>query len=122
MKKPIIAMLMVAVVALGAMAQKTTLNFLYYIDATQAGYAEDKAYWQQFKDANPDIDLQMEILFSQPYHQKLSSYIAAGQVPDVVYMWPTSRDSSKLLHDNKLMADLSKVLGTDFLSRSTPPP
>jgi raffinose/stachyose/melibiose transport system substrate-binding protein len=115
MKKLIIAMLMVAVVAVGAMAQKTTLNFLYYIDATAAGYAEDQAFWQQFKDANPDIDLQMEILFSQPYHQKLASYIAAGQVPDVVYMWPTSRDSSKLLHDNKLMADLNKVLGPDFL-------
>jgi raffinose/stachyose/melibiose transport system substrate-binding protein len=115
MKKLIIATLMVAVVALGAMAQKTTLNFFYYIDATQAGYAEDQAYWQKFKDANPDIDLQMEMLFSQAYHQKLSSYIAAGQLPDVIYMWPTSRDSSKLLHDNKLMADLNKVLGPEFL-------
>ncbi len=115
MKKLIIGMLMVAVVAFSAVAQKTTLNFLYYIDATQAGYTEDQAYWQKFKDANPDIDLQMEILFSQPYHQKLSSYIAAGQLPDVVYMWPTSRDSSKLLHDNHMMADLTKVLGADFL-------
>jgi raffinose/stachyose/melibiose transport system substrate-binding protein len=120
MKKLIIAMLMVAVVSIGAMAQKTTLNFLYYIDATAAGYTEDQQFWQQFKDANPDIDLQMEILFSQPYHQKLASYIAAGQVPDVVYMWPTSRDSSKLLHDNKLMADLNKVLGKDFLSAFSP--
>jgi raffinose/stachyose/melibiose transport system substrate-binding protein len=116
MKKLIIALMMVAVIALGAMAQKTTLNFLYYIDATQAGYAEDQAYWQKFKDANPDIDLQMEMLFSQAYHQKLSSYIAAGQIPDVIYMWPTSRDSSKLLHDNKLMADLNKVLGKEFLA------
>jgi raffinose/stachyose/melibiose transport system substrate-binding protein len=115
MKKLIIALLMVAVVVVGAMAQKTTLNFLYYIDATAAGYAEDMEYWEKFKAANPDIDLQMEILFSQPYHQKLASYIAAGQVPDVVYMWPTSRDSSKLLHDNKLMLDLNKVLGKDFL-------
>ena len=115
MKKLIIGILMVAVVAISAIAQKTTLNFLYYIDATQEGYTEDQAYWQKFKDANPDIDLQMEILFSQPYHQKLSSYIAARQLPDVVYMWPTSRDSSKLLHDNHMMADLTKVLGADFL-------
>jgi len=115
MKRLIIASLMIAVVALGAMAQKTTLKFFYYIDATQAGYAEDQAYWQKFKEANPDIDLQMEMLFSQAYHEKLATYIAAGQLPDVVYMWPTSRDSSKLLHDNKMMADLSKVLGADFL-------
>jgi raffinose/stachyose/melibiose transport system substrate-binding protein len=106
---------MIAVVAFGAIAQKTTLNFFYYIDASQAGYAEDQEYWQKFKDANPDIDLQMEMLFSQAYHEKLGTYIAAGQLPDVVYMWPTSRDSSKLLHDNKMMADLSKVLGADFL-------
>ncbi len=114
MKRLIVA-LMVALVAFGAFAQKTTLNFLYYIDATQAGYAEDMAYWDKFRADNPDIDLQMEILFSQAYHQKLGSYIAAGQVPDIVYMWPTSRDSSKLLHDNKLMADLGKVLGAEFL-------
>jgi raffinose/stachyose/melibiose transport system substrate-binding protein len=119
MKKLIIATLMVAVVALGAMAQKTTLNFFYYIDATQAGYAEDQAMWQKFKDANPDIDLQMEMLFSQAYHEKLSSYIAAGQLPDVIYMWPGARDSSKLLHDNKLMYDLSKVLDKDLLSKFT---
>jgi len=119
MKKLIIALMMVTVVALCAVAQKTTLKFFYYIDATQAGYAEDQAFWQQFKDANPDIDLQMEMLFSQQYHEKLSTYIAAGQVPDVVYMWPTSRDSSKLLHDNKMMADLTKTLGADFLKPFT---
>jgi raffinose/stachyose/melibiose transport system substrate-binding protein len=115
MKRLLIALMMVATVAVAALAERTTLNFLYYIDATQAGYAEDQAFWQKFKDANPDIDLQMEILFSQPYHQKLGSYVAAGQLPDVAYMWPTSRDSSKLLHDNKLMADLRKVLGPEFL-------
>jgi raffinose/stachyose/melibiose transport system substrate-binding protein len=119
MKRLIIAVMMVAVVAFGAMAQKTTLNFFYYIDATQAGYTEDQAYWQKFKDANPDIDLQMEMLFSQAYHQKLSSYIAAGQVPDVIYMWPGARDSSKLLHDNKMMYDLNKILDKDFLSHFT---
>jgi raffinose/stachyose/melibiose transport system substrate-binding protein len=116
MKKGIIVLLMIAVVAFNAFAEKTTLNFLYYIDATQAGYAEDMDFWQKFKDANPDIDLQMEMLFSQAYHQKLSSYIAAGKVPDVVYMWPGARDSSKILHDNKLMKDLNSVLGKDFLA------
>jgi raffinose/stachyose/melibiose transport system substrate-binding protein len=119
MKKVVVLIGLLALIVAASFAEKTTLNFFYYIDATQAGYAEDQAMWQKFKDANPDIDLQMEMLFSQAYHQKLSSYIAAGQVPDVVYMWPTSRDSSKLLHDNKLMADLNKVLGKDFLKNFT---
>jgi raffinose/stachyose/melibiose transport system substrate-binding protein len=116
MKKLSLALGLVALLAVSAFAaDKTTLKFLYYIDASQAGYAEDQAYWQKFKDANPDIDLQIEILFSQAYHQKLGAYIAAGQVPDVVYMWPTSRDSSALLHDQKLVKDLRTVLPADFL-------
>lgn len=112
----VLAGLLVLLVAVGFAQAKTTVNLFYYIDATQAGYAEDTAYWDMFSQANPDIDLQIERLFSQAYHQKLSSYIAAGQLPDVIYMWPTSRDSSKLLHDNKLMLDLGKVLGKDFLA------
>lgn len=116
MKRFALVLGLVALIVAGASAaDKTTLKFMYYIDATQAGYAEDQAMWQKFQAANPDIDLQMEMLFSQAYHQKLSAYIAAGQVPDVVYMWPTSRDSSALLHDQKLVADLRQVLPADFL-------
>jgi raffinose/stachyose/melibiose transport system substrate-binding protein len=116
MKKFLFFALVLLIVPMSLIAQQTTLNFLYYIDATQAGYEEDQAYWQKFKDDNPDIDLQMEILFSQAYHQKLSAYIAAGQLPDVMYMWPTTRDSSALLHSQKLVKDLAPLLGKDFLS------
>ncbi len=121
MKKFLFFALVLLIVPMSLIAQQTTLNFLYYIDATQAGYDEDQAYWQKFKDANPDIDLQMEILFSQAYHQKLSAYIAAGQLPDVMYMWPTTRDSSALLHSQKLVKDLAPLLGKDFLSNFVAP-
>jgi raffinose/stachyose/melibiose transport system substrate-binding protein len=117
----IVALGLLMLVAMSAGAQKTTLNFLYYIDATQAGYAEDMEYWEQFKADNPDIDLQMEMLFSQAYHQKLAAYIAAGQLPDVMYMWPTSRDSSLLLHDKKLVKDLRTVLDKEFLANFVAP-
>lgn len=103
-----------------ATAQATPLKFLYYADATQAGYQEDMdEFIQKFKDDNPDIDLQVEILFSQAYHQKLGAYIASGQLPDVVYMWPTNRDSSLLLHSLKLVRDLKPLLGADFLKPFT---
>jgi raffinose/stachyose/melibiose transport system substrate-binding protein len=121
MKKFLFFALILLIVPMSLVAQQTTLNFLYYIDATQAGYEEDQAYWQKFKDDNPDIDLQMEILFSQAYHQKLSAYIAAGQLPDVMYMWPTTRDSSALLHSQKLVKDLAPLLGKDFLSNFVAP-
>ena len=121
MKKFLFFALVLLIVPMSLIAQQTTLNFLYYIDATQAGYEEDQAYWQKFKDDNPDINLQMEILFSQAYHQKLSAYIAAGQIPDVMYMWPTTRDSSALLHSQKLVKDLAPLLGKDFLSAFVAP-
>lgn len=122
MKRFALVLGLVALIVAGASAaDKTTLKFLYYIDATQAGFAEDQAMWQKFQAANPDIDLQMEILFSQAYHQKLSAYIAAGQVPDVMYLWPALRDSSALIHQQKLAYDLKKVLPADLLSKFVAP-
>jgi raffinose/stachyose/melibiose transport system substrate-binding protein len=121
MKKVLLLLGVLFLVGMSAYAQgKTTLRFLYYIDASQAGYAEDQQFWQKFKDANPDIDLQMEILFSQAYHQKLGAYIAAGQMPDVVYMWPGLRDSSATIHNQKLTWDLRDALGKDYLSSFLP--
>ena len=114
MKKLIAAMLIVAAFAFSAFAQdKTVLKFLWYIDATAAGYAEDKAIWDKFKADNPDIDLQMEILFNDPFHQKVSAYIASGQLPDVMYAWPTGRSTE--LHEKKLLRDLTPLLGADYL-------
>jgi raffinose/stachyose/melibiose transport system substrate-binding protein len=84
MKKLIIAVLMVAIVALGAMAQ-TTLNVLYYVDATQAGYDVDVAIWDKFIADNPDIEIVKEELVNEPYHQKLQAYVAAGTMPDFFY-------------------------------------
>ncbi len=118
MKKLIIALLMVAFVALGAMAQKTTLNVLYYVDATVAGYDVDQAIWAKFQADNPDIDLQKEELFSEPYHQKFQAYVAAGTLPDVWYSWPSGR--SEIVYDKHLAKDLSKLLGKDFLKNFAP--
>jgi len=110
----LLAIVVLAFTAVSAGAQ-TTLNFLWYQDATSAGYSTDVAIWQKFKDTNKDINLNQEILFSQAYHQKLSAYIAAGQMPDVFYLWPSRRDSSALVQDQKLAKDLKALLGADFL-------
>jgi len=121
MKKLALILGLATLIVFGASAaDKTTLKFYYYADATQAGYAEEMAYFDKFKAQNPDIDLQMEISTNQPYHEKLSAYISAGQIPDVFYLWPTSRDSSALIQDKKLAKDLSTVLPKDLLSKFSP--
>ena len=115
------ALLLMMLVPMSIMAQQTPLRFMYYIDASQAGYAEDQAVWEKFKEDNSDIDLQMEILFNQPFHEKLGAYIAAGSIPDVIYMWPSNRSSSAILHQMKLMKDLTPLLGKKFLSNFVAP-
>ena len=106
-----IALALLFIVGMSVSADKIPLRFIYYIDASQAGYAEDQAIWQKFKDDNPDIDLQMEILFNVPFHEKLGAYIAAGNIPDVIYMWPSEKSSSAILHT--LRIDRSPVRALD---------
>ncbi len=108
------ALMMLATVSISA--QKIPLVFLWYQDATAAGWSTDVKIWQKFKDDNPDIDLQQEILFSEAYHDKFSAYIAAGNLPDVFYLWPSRRSSSATIHDQKLAKDLAPLLGKEFLS------
>jgi raffinose/stachyose/melibiose transport system substrate-binding protein len=114
MKKVILALMAIALLVAGAAAQeKVTLNVLNYQQADQAGYQEDVAIWQKFQADNPDITLNMEVLFNEPYHQKLQAYAAAGTLPDVFYVWPGAR--SAVIHEKKLAKDLSKLLGADYL-------
>ncbi len=116
MKKLVIAILMIAAVVLVAVScapSKTTLKVLHYVDATSAGYAQDKAIWDKFIADNPDIVIEKEELFNDPFHQKVSAYIASGTIPDVQYAWPSGRSSE--LHTKNLLADLAPVLGPDFL-------
>ncbi|HUX38500.1 MAG TPA: extracellular solute-binding protein [Rectinemataceae bacterium] len=115
MKKVIIALLMVAV-TFGAMAQ-VTLNVLNYQQADQAGYQQDVQIWQDFQTQNPDIKLNMEVLFNDPYHQKLQAYAAAGTLPDVFYIWPGAR--SAVIHEKHLAKDLGSLLGPDYLKDFT---
>ncbi len=119
------ALLAVAVVSgllLGGCAKKpkvVTLKVMNYQQADQAGYQEDVKVWEDFQKANPDIKLEMEVLFNDPYHAKLQAYAAAGTMPDVFYVWPGSR--SAVIHEKKLAKDLGKLLGADYLKDFSAP-
>jgi raffinose/stachyose/melibiose transport system substrate-binding protein len=103
--------------AVGASAQTATLNVLYYIDATAAGYDVDKAQWDKFTQDNPTIAINKEELFNEPFHQKVQAYIASGNLPDIVYAWPSGRSAE--LHKQKLLRDLKPLLGAPFLKDFT---
>lgn len=117
-KKTLFAFLFAVVFSLCAYSQKTTLTVLDYIDATAPGYAEVQSIWQKFMIDNPDIEIVKEDLSNEPFHQKLAAYVAAGTVPDVVYMYPSGR--STILHEQKLVKDLEPLLGKEYLSAFIP--
>lgn len=89
-----------------------TLRVLNYLDASQANSEREiEEIWNEFERRNPDIKLEREDLFNEPFHQKTSAYIAAGQLPDVLYMWPSGRSTE--LHAKKLVKDLRPFLEAD---------
>jgi raffinose/stachyose/melibiose transport system substrate-binding protein len=112
MKKVVITALMIVAVALGLSAQ-VTLKVLDYQDATQAGYADYKKIWDDFAAKYPNIKIEREELFNEPFHQKTEAYIASGNLPDVLYAWPSGRSAA--LHTGNYLKDLTPLLGADFL-------
>ena len=90
------------------------LTVLNYIDMSEPNSANEiKMVWDKFEEENPDIKLVREDLFNEPFHQKTEAYVASGQVPDVLYMWPSGRSTS--LHTTNSVKDLMPFLEKDGL-------
>ncbi len=91
-----------------------TLKVLNYLDASQANSEREiNEIWGEFAKRYPNIKIEREDLFNEPFHQKTSAYIASGQLPDVLYMWPSGRSSE--LHAKKLVKDLTPFLKAENL-------
>lgn len=87
-----------------------TLTVLNYHDNTAAtARREQTEIWDRFGELYPNIRIEREDLYLEPFHQKVEAYAAANQVPDVVYMWPGGRSTT--LHRNNLVKDLRPLLG-----------
>ena len=93
---------------------RIVLKVLDYQDSTAPNSFDDNAIvWEAFEKANPDIILQREVLFNEPFHQKSAAYAASGNMPDVFYMWPGGRSTA--IHTAKLAKDLKPLLEKDGL-------
>ncbi len=69
-----------------------TLRAYHYLDLTNdvttTNWEELMAGWEA---SFPNIKLEFEYLFNEPYHDKLQSMAVAGQLPDVMFLWPGKR-------------------------------
>jgi raffinose/stachyose/melibiose transport system substrate-binding protein len=95
-------------------AGKTKLKVLNYTDLTVANAREfERWMWESFLKDNPDVAIDKEDLFNDPFHDKTNAYIASGNIPDVMYVWPSGRSTG--LHQNKLLKDLTPLINRDNL-------
>jgi raffinose/stachyose/melibiose transport system substrate-binding protein len=46
---------------------------------------------EAFEKANPNIDIQDELLYDEAYHQKVTARLASGDIPDLAYMGADAR-------------------------------
>jgi raffinose/stachyose/melibiose transport system substrate-binding protein len=112
-------------VSAGGKGQSTTgpagsgqigLRVLNYFDMTAANATlEVEQVWKDFEKANPDIKIIREDLYNDPYHNKLEAYAAAGQLPDIIHVWPSGRSTT--LHTQKLLKDLGPLVKRDGLEK-----
>jgi raffinose/stachyose/melibiose transport system substrate-binding protein len=88
------------------------LKVLYYLEATAPNAIADANLWfSTFEKDHPDVKIDRENLFDEPFHDKTRAYAAAGELPDVLYVWPSGR--SDYLHDQRLLKDLTPFINRD---------
>jgi len=96
----------------GGGSDRQNLRVLYYLEASAPNAVADANLWfRTFERNNPGVRIERENLFDEPYHDKMRTYAAAGDLPDVMYVWPSGR--SDYLHDQRLLKDLTPFINRD---------
>lgn len=91
-----------------------TLKVMNYIDMSEPNSMNEVSMiWDKFNELHPEIKVEREDLFNEPFHQKVEAYVASGNVPDVIYMWPGGRSTS--LQTTHSVKDLRPLLEKDGL-------
>jgi len=96
----------------GSASGGVTLRVFYYLEATAPNAIADADLWfSTFEKNNPGVKINRENLFDEAFHDKLRTYAAAGNLPDVMYVWPSGR--SGYLHDQGLLKNLTPFIQKD---------
>ncbi|HUX20530.1 MAG TPA: extracellular solute-binding protein [Spirochaetia bacterium] len=90
---------------------KVTLSLYNYVDVTSPDYVVFQQLLTGFQQKYPDITLNVQNLFNEPYHQKLQAMAVAGEIPDLVYLWPSARTG--YVTSRGLVKDLTSYLGSN---------
>jgi len=99
-----------------AQSETITLRVLYYLDSRPDSVADADLWFNEFTRQYPNIRIERENLFDEQFHDRVSAYAAAGNLPDVMYVWPSGR--SDYLHDMRLLKDLTPLINRDNIRGS----
>ena len=75
----------------GAGAGKVVVKAMAYGDNSNQEGVNWVRIVDTFEKANPDIDIDYEMLYDEAYHQKVVARLAAGDIPDLAYMGADAR-------------------------------
>ncbi|MCL2808683.1 MAG: extracellular solute-binding protein [Treponema sp.] len=111
----VLALLIIsAVLFTGCPDNRETVRVLFYLDASNPTEVRDTNEWfTTFERNNPNVRIVRENLFDDAYHDKMRTYAAAGDLPEVMYVWPSGR--SDYLHEGRLLKDLGPFIARDGL-------
>jgi raffinose/stachyose/melibiose transport system substrate-binding protein len=113
-------LMVVSFLAFSSAEEVIELRVLNYLDMTSPNSMEEsKVIWEAFETAHPNIKLVMENEFNEPFHQATEAYAAVGNLPDVLYVWPSGRSTT--LHTKHLLKDLAPLVERDGLAEFYPP-
>ena len=68
-----------------------TLTMFEYENLTGPEAGNWEIMHNTFYASQPDIKLDIEYGFDEPYHDKLQAMAVAGQLPDIMFLWPLKR-------------------------------
>jgi len=86
----LVGLLLLSAVVLTA-APKVVVKTMAYGDNSNPEGVNWLRIVAAFEKANPDIDIDFELLYDEAYHQKVVARLAAGDVPHMAYMGADAR-------------------------------
>jgi len=87
----LIGLLLLLTAVLATAAPKVVVKTMGYGDNSNPEGVNWLRIVAAFEKANPDIDIDFELLYDEAYHQKVVARLAAGDVPHLAYMGADAR-------------------------------
>ena len=89
--------------------EEVVLKVYNYSDLSEPrGIGDETAIWKRFDELHPQIKIIRENSTNEAYHQKLAAYTASGNLPDVMYLWPSGRSAA--IQGHHMVKDLMPFL------------